>query len=491
MNVKPMAIIPENNSQLTVLIVEDNPGDLFLLEETLRMTRLQFESIIKARSAAEAISVLQSQAISAVLLDLSLPDSSGFNSFEQINEYASAIPIIVLTGLADMDLALETMSNGAQDYLIKGEFDERLLAKSIQYSIERNRIRESLRESNESYRNLFYNNPMPIFIWNILTYRILEVNDAALDEYGYTREELLGMSMLELRPEGDHERTRIFAEEFRVSNVDRKSSTWTHRKKNGEIIVLDISSHKIDYKGVPAILAIHNNITEKVRLEEKLEEERLMKQKEITEASIQVQEKERYDISTELHDNVNQQLTVAMMYIASAQQKSPEGAELLRQSSTFILNAIEEIRKLSQNLVTPLIKHFGLSKAIEGLLEDVSAVNNFQIDLTADSFYEEDIIYDFKLSLFRIVQEQMNNIIKHAQAKNVNIELSRTDDKIRLRVSDDGIGFDPNQQRKGIGIYNIISRADLYNGVAQIDSAPGSGCTITIIFPITDEIVNG
>jgi PAS domain S-box-containing protein len=488
MNEREMTI-PENTNLLTVLIVEDNPGDMFLLEETLRMTKLRFEDILKARTAAEAIDLLKEKPVSVVLLDLSLPDSSGFNSYEQVNQHADDIPIIVLTGLSDTELALETMASGAQDYLIKGEYDERLLSKSIQYSIERNRIRESLRESNESYRNLFYNNPMPIFIWDVYTFCILEVNDITLAEYGYTREELLNMKITDLRPESDHERTRSFANEFIHTDVNRRSAIWHQHKKNGEMMVLDVSSHKIEYKGRTAILAIHNNITERVRLEEKLEEERLLKQKEITEATIQVQEKERNEISTELHDNVNQQLTVAMMYIASAQQKMPEGSELLKQSSAFILNAIEEIRKLSQSLVTPLIKHFGLSKAIEGLTEDISAVNTFHIDITADAFYEDDIKYDFKLNLFRIVQELMNNIIKHARARTVHIELTRSKEDIYLRITDNGVGFDLDQQRKGIGIYNIMSRADLYNGIVDIQTAPGKGCTISLTFPLNDIIL--
>lgn len=474
-------IIQENTTLLSILIVEDNPGDLFLLEETLRLTRLPIEKVYKARSAAEAITVLSENRISVVLLDLSLPDSSGFNSFININQYASTIPIIVLTGMADMDMALETMANGAQDYLIKSEFDERLLSKSIQYSIERNRIRMSLHESNESYRNLFFNNPLPIFIWDLNSFRILEVNDIAQKEYGYTRQELLEMSILDLRSE--NEKVKLFAKEFRETDIIKRINIGADTKKNGEEMILDISSHKIDYKGSLAVLAIHNNITETIRLQEKLEEEKLLKQKEINEAIIQVQEKERNEISTELHDNVNQQLTVAMMYIASAQQKFPENAELLKQSSGFILNAIEEIRKLSQILVTPLIKHFGLSKAIEGLLDDVLAVNTFQIDYRAESFYEEDISYEFKLSIFRIVQEQMNNIIKYSQATNVNIRLSRADDNISLLITDDGIGFVTTQPRKGIGLHNIISRADLYDGIVDIQSAPGNGCSVSIKFP--------
>lgn len=479
----------ENIHKLNVLIVEDNPGDLFLLEETLRLTRLPFENVYISASAEEAILILNSQVLDIVLLDLSLPDSSGFNSFAQIQQYASAIPIIVLTGLADADMALETMASGAQDYLIKGEFDERLLAKSIQYSIERNRIRESLLESNESYRNLFFNNPLPIFIWEVHSLKIMEVNEVALEEYGYSREEFLQMTVLDLRPKYEHDRFIEFSKDFTESGISKKAGIWEYIRKGGERMVIDISSHKIDYKGTAAILSINNNITERVRLEEKLEEERFLKQREITEASIQIQEKERYEISTELHDNVNQQLTVAMMYIASVEQKFPEGAEILRQSSGFILNAIEEIRKLSQTLVTPLIKHFGLSKAIETLLDEIAVVNTLGIELTADTFFEEDIKYDFKLNIFRIVQEQMNNIIKHAHAKNVSIELLRTDTIICLKILDDGIGFDINQQRKGIGLYNIISRADLYSGIVDIQSSHGNGCGIHITFPLEQHIL--
>jgi two-component system sensor histidine kinase UhpB len=474
---------------LSILIVEDNPGDLFLLEETLRLTRLPFKQVFKASSSAEAIEILSKEDVGVVLLDLSLPDSSGFNSFSQIEHYASTIPVIVLTGLADTELALETMASGAQDYLIKGEFDERLLSKSIQYSIERNRIRLSLVESNESYRNLFFNNPMPIFIWDMNTFEILEFNGIAQEQYGYSREELLRMTVLDLREPHHHEKIKAFAQKFNETGVAKMSGIWEHITRSGEKLILDISSHKIDYKGKQAILAIHNNITERVRLEEKLEEERLMKQKEITEATIRVQEKERYDIATELHDNVNQQLTVAMMYIASAQQKHPDDADFLKQSTGFILNAIEEIRKLSQILVTPVIRHFGLSKAIEGLVEDMAAVNQFQIELIADSFTEEDINYDFKLNMFRMVQEMMNNIVKHAKAKHVQIELSRGEESIDLKVQDNGLGFDAGQQRKGIGIHNIINRADLYNGKVSIKTAPGEGCRIDISFPVQEAIL--
>ena len=142
----------ESNQALTILIVEDNPGDLFLLEELLKSSSIPIGRLIKVLNATDAIKTLQNENVNLVLLDLSLPDSNGLQSYESINEYAASIPIIVLTGLIDMEVALETMASGAQDYLIKGEFDEKLLDKSIQYSIERKKSQENLRESNERYK---------------------------------------------------------------------------------------------------------------------------------------------------------------------------------------------------------------------------------------------------------------------------------------------------------------------------------------------------
>jgi CheY-like chemotaxis protein len=142
----------DNRSPLSILIVEDNPGDLFLLEELLRGSTLPVKQLIKVTSAGEACKVLQKEEINLVLLDLSLPDSNGLQSYEIVDEYAGSIPIVVLTGLIDMEIALETMASGAQDYLIKGEFDEKLLEKSIQYSIERKKSQESLRESIDRYK---------------------------------------------------------------------------------------------------------------------------------------------------------------------------------------------------------------------------------------------------------------------------------------------------------------------------------------------------
>lgn len=171
--------------QMNILIVEDNPGDLFLLEELLGATSLPVARLFRVTNATQAISVLQLQKINLVLLDLTLPDSDGLESYKIINQYAVSIPIIVLTGMIDMHVALETMANGAQDYLIKGEFDEKLLSKSIQYSIERKRNLENLRESNERYEFVTKATNDMVWDWNLDTNEIYWAGENIYKLYGY------------------------------------------------------------------------------------------------------------------------------------------------------------------------------------------------------------------------------------------------------------------------------------------------------------------
>lgn len=474
---------------MRILVVEDNPVDQVVLEGFLWKTRLPISQIMIASSNAEADVWMNKEKPSLILLDLSLPDSTGIDSFTHINRVAPTIPIIVLTGLSDTETALETMAAGAQDYLVKGEFDEKLLSKSIQYSIERKRNLENMRFSNERYRSLFYYNPMAIFIWDLQLQQILEVNDMAVKEYGYSREELLQLTIWDLRSPEHYAKLKQFIEHISSAPDMNSSSIWEHKTKSGESIFMNVYSHRIEYGGKDAVMAIAQNVTAKLLLEKKLEEERMIKQKEIAEAVIKTQETERHDISRELHDNVNQKLTVAMMYIAFAEKKQVPGSDLLRQSADYVLHAIEEIRRLSKGLVTPLIKDFGLVKAIESVLEDVQAVKDMKIEFLYDTFFEEDIHYDFKLSLFRIVQEQVNNILKHAQASTLKVELGRNQNSIYLSIYDNGVGFDASVQKKGIGLYNITSRVELFNGTISIHTAPTAGCAMHMRFPITQTIM--
>src|SRR5690242_1373753 len=121
------------NNGFSILTVEDSPSDLFLIERMLRQSSLGIGRLYSTDRIRRAYEILQSEEINLVLLDLTLPDSFGINSFLQLKPAVQKIPVIILTGLSDTNLAVEAIKEGAQDYLVKGEFSEGLLTKSIQY----------------------------------------------------------------------------------------------------------------------------------------------------------------------------------------------------------------------------------------------------------------------------------------------------------------------------------------------------------------------
>jgi signal transduction histidine kinase len=213
-------------------------------------------------------------------------------------------------------------------------------------------------------------------------------------------------------------------------------------------------------------------------------EDRLLRQKQITEAVILAQEKERTEIGKELHDNVNQILGASKLYINTAMTDDELRQELLERSTTLVSKAINEIRKISKSLITPGLREIGLIESIGDVMDDLKlAKNKMVIDLDLQNISEEQIEDRRKLTLFRIVQEQLNNIMKHAEATRVLIRLSGEQDQIVLTVADNGVGFDVSRHRKGVGITNIISRAELFSGKVEIQSSPGEGCMLTVSLP--------
>lgn len=225
-------------------------------------------------------------------------------------------------------------------------------------------------------------------------------------------------------------------------------------------------------------------------LEERLEQEIKLKEKQIVEAAEEARKIERSDLGKELHDNVNQLLGASRLYLSMVKGVGENSEMYLSRSSEYTLMAIEEIRKLSKGLTTDLTKNLGLLESIENLTRDTMEVNPIKISCVLDSYIENRVNDQFRKNVFRIVQEQMNNILKHAKATEVTISLSQKNKFIILSISDNGVGFDTGKKQKGIGIANIKSRAVSYNGTADFISQPGRGCVLVVTFPVTDALLN-
>ncbi len=251
-----------------VLLVEDNPADARLIQEQLiDFGATQFEIRHVAR-LSEALRLLESSHFDLMLLDLSLPDEQGLETLLRAHRQSPGVPIVVLTGFDDEALAMRTLREGAQDYLVKGQADGAAVARSMRYAIERSRSEQALRDSEERYRFLFDNNPHPMWVFDTETLRFLAVNSAAISHYGFSREEFLAMTIRDIRPSAEIPQLLKDLEE--TSEGVKSVGIRRHWKKDGSIINVEITGHALTFDGRPASLVLANDVTERIRLEEQL-----------------------------------------------------------------------------------------------------------------------------------------------------------------------------------------------------------------------------
>ncbi len=341
---------------------------------------------------------------------------------------------------------------------------------------------EAIRVSEEKYRYLFNNNPDFIFIWNLANQNIIDVNDTAIKFLGYNRTEFLNMKIHDL-----HQETEIKTFQNILINLSIKDNFVEKellRKiaKDGSVLFLDLVFHKITYEGKTVILSIGSDVSDKLKLEQKLEDERDRKRMEITDAVITAQERERQEIGIELHDNVNQILAGSLMYMGLLKKEINKPSELFNDIDKLITGAINEIRRLSHSLIPPSLNEVELGEALDHFIAVMKKTGLFEIRKDLYDFDEDAISDKLKLAIYRIVQEQFTNIFKHARAKHILIRLYHEHSKLILCIKDDGIGFNAKKVAGGVGLINIQTRASLFNGQMEINSIPGEGTELVVTF---------
>lgn len=229
------------------------------------------------------------------------------------------------------------------------------------------------------------------------------------------------------------------------------------------------------------------DITERKKMKDELTKAQILKQKQINIAALSAQEEERNRLSEELHDNVNQLLFSSKLHIGAAKNAGDKQGELLDKASDYILMAVEEIRKLSKSLNSKIISSVGIQKSISDIVLNLKQLTNIDVETDIDSRVIDKLNHEQQLMVFRVVQEQTNNIVKYADAKKVHIALNEEADMFKLIIADNGKGFDVSsikeKKSSGIGFTNMHSRVNACNGNLQIISAPGNGCCLQILFP--------
>jgi signal transduction histidine kinase/ligand-binding sensor domain-containing protein len=211
------------------------------------------------------------------------------------------------------------------------------------------------------------------------------------------------------------------------------------------------------------------------------------RQTEQIKAAIHAQEEERKRISRDLHDDIGTKLSALKLFISSLELKASashqeEIVSLAQNSEQFIQEVVRDLRSLLINLSPTVLEDFGYTNAVEGLVNKINETGLIHFDLNVFGFKQR-LQKDYELALYRITQELINNILKHADAKNISLQTGLRDDKIVLIIEDDGKGFDVNVHKDGYGLKNLETRTKLLNGKMVIESITGKGTTTVIEIP--------
>jgi len=357
----------------------------------------------------------------------------------------------------------------------------------------------SLREYkslNEMYRLITEVTTDCLWEWDLLSEQILWIDGGHKRVLGYDiQNALIPQRFWEARLHPD-DKVRILnsVHKFFTEYIaDDWEQEYRFKKFNGEYAHVHDRGH-IVYKGdkrTSRMIGATQDITARksaesqlLRSERNLAKQQLKNQREIVAAVLIAQEKERANIGKELHDNLNQILGAAKLYIDLAKTDEEDRDMLLQKSSVYIVTVIEEIRGISKNLATPRLNIMGLAESIRILVEDIMRINPIHIQFWERGIHPAELGEALQLDIFRIVQEQLTNILKHAKASQAEIHLAKANDTVQLLISDNGEGCDITTDNNGVGILNIMSRADLYQGTVSILSHPGEGYVLKVGFPI-------
>lgn len=354
---------------------------------------------------------------------------------------------------------------------------------------ERKKAEIELKASEQKYKLLFESNPLSMWMLSLPDYKIIDVNNVTLQQYGYTKEEFLNLSVLDLRPEDDIERFKTNTHtSFRGIY---HAGIWRHKKKDGTIMYIDIVTHDIMYKGQETRLVLANDVTEKYIAEEKLKES-YEEIRNLTGHLQNVREEERLHIAREIHDELGQLLTVLKMDVSWLNKKTdPENVytkEKLAEILTLIDTTVKTVRRIASELRPSLLDDLGLLPAMEWHLEEFERRSGISKEFHT-SETELHLPDTLKIGLFRILQESLTNVARHSGAKNVNVYLLQKDKQLILTIKDNGNGIEekPPGARKTLGLLGMKERTTMMGGEYNITSEKGEGTTVTVVVPLPEN----
>jgi len=448
-----------------LLLIEDDMLFSKTVVYLLKSCGYASDNITVVSSLAQLNALRADLAYDALLIDLNLPDSSGEQTFHQVRKLFPNAPLIILSGMEDIDLSIKLVQLGGQDYIYKSEISASLLSKCIEFAVERRVYNEKIESSEKRYRNIFESSPLPIMILDS-SLQINSCNQACLDLYGFNEYEQF--------VETNFNTLNYNSELWAIPpNSPSFSKPMVQTKVSGEVIYIELIGNKmpdeIGSRNSSYVCLIKNRTEE------------ILFQKHKLKIINDVQEKEKNHIAMELHDSVSQNMVLLNLWVHSL--KVEQDSVLLKENIQGVIQStIDEIRNISYNLSPPELQQ-GLIAAIETLMKRLQRIHQIKFIFNFPEDFHENQLIDFDiLNIYRIIQEFINNSIKHAQCDTISVELFLTENgKVELVLKDNGVGFDESLISNGLGLQNIDQRIRNGGLNGSITSEKNKGTALTMI----------
>jgi len=473
-----------------ILLVEDNPGDARLTKELLKEVDTEQFEVVHANRLIAAIDLLKSSAVDAVLLDLGLPDSNGIDTFSTLHASAPRIPIVVLSGVTDESVALKTVQQGAQDYLVKGDFNGSMLSRVIHYAIERKRLEESLRESEKRFRELAALLPQTIFEID-LKGRFTYTNRYGFESTGYTQEDIeKGINI-----------TQLFVPEQREKISENIEKVWsggqlddheyTVLRKDGStyhaLMYTNVIMHKDQPVGVRGIVL---DITERKKIEQ-------MKTDFVSFISHQL----RAPVAG-LLSYINNMLDGITGDLNDKQTEYlNEMRDVCIRNSRLIADLLN-ISRIERGVVSVNIQQVKLGSIVDLAVQEYGkSIKEKGLDLNINEVDEGvSVLADSDKSI-EVLKNVIHNALKFTNEGSINIEIMSEGNHGIIKVKDTGMGIpeevmgDLFKREKilsgavavgggaGLGLYIAKGFMQLQGGDITVESAIGKGSTFIISLP--------
>jgi PAS domain S-box-containing protein len=395
--------------------------------------------------------------------------------------------ILPIQHAGEVVAVLAVGSRGQKEIPVRSRQAIEMITAQAAGTIARIRTEESLRASRRLLERTLESIPLAVFAANANTMTIEECNPATTEMFGYGRNELIGRSATTLHVNeamaeefARHLRAAIEGDGF-LSGFEFKL-----RRKNGTVFPTEQSVMPI--RNEMGLIVSHVNVVQDITERKRAEEELRRLPRRIIEA----QEAERQRVAREIHDGVNQVIASVKMRLRKMESQmetlSPAAREILGRCDKLLIQALEENRRIAYNLRPSDLDELGLADACRNFCREVQVRTNLTV-ICNIAPRRRRLPPEVELNLFRIVQEALTNVERHARAKSVRLRLSFDGDEVVLKIQDDGRGIVPQRSKsglvkwRGMGLANMRERALSLGGVCEVHSSPKNGTTISVRLP--------